>query len=201
MSRHVSIAIAGCFLFMSQAASAHTLLTNPTPRSSSDGLKTGPCGGVSPTNAPMVVEGGETITISWLETVNHPGYYRIALSLDGDQGFDDNVLADNIADINCTSTPCDYSADVTFPDIDCPNCAMQLIQYMGNAAPYSLYFSCADIQIGGDGGGSPDAGPSGNGDNGGVDGGCSVTSRAGSGGIATLLLICLVLGYFYSRRK
>ena len=81
-----------------ETASAHTLLTNPTPRDNNDGLKTGPCGNVAQTSTPMEVNAGDTITVGWLETINHPGYYRIALSLAGDTGFDDNVLADNIAD-------------------------------------------------------------------------------------------------------
>lgn len=172
---------------------AHTRLTSPTPRSDSDGLKSGPCGNVTRTTSPMSVAPGESITVTWLETVDHPGYYRIALSPDSDDGFDDNVLADDITDVDCPSTPCSYTQEVTIPaNPPCTDCTLQLIQFMGTAAPYSPYFSCADLEI--TGVGSPDAGPDNMGD-GDVDGGCQVSGASSRGGLLTLLLVCLVLGW------
>lgn len=131
----------------SAPALAHTLFTSPTPRNNSDALKTGPCGNVAPTGSPTVLAAGQTIRVTWLETIDHPGYYRIAFSPGNDEGYDDNVLVDDIADVQCTDTPCSYAADVTLPDQPCQGCSLQLIQYMGTAPPYSPYFSCADIAL------------------------------------------------------
>jgi hypothetical protein len=186
-----TILIAAILLALPSLASAHILMTSPTPRSDSDSLKTGPCGDVAPTGSPAVFGVGETITLTWLETVDHPGYYRIAFSPGGDVGYDDNVLRDDIADIRCTSAPCPYEAQVVLPTTPCQGCSLQLIQYMGAAPPYSLYFSCADITLldgplpdgplpdGGIGGGDGD------------DGGCN--AARGSAGGSALLLVLLAL--------
>ncbi len=128
-------------------AGAHTLMIAPAPRSDNDGLKTGPCGNVAPTATPAMFEAGQTITVQWLETIDHPGYYRIAFSRPGDADFEDNILVDNIEDVVCAAPPCNYSAEVTLPSEPCEGCALQLIQFMGNAAPYSPYFSCADVTL------------------------------------------------------
>lgn len=135
------------FLFLPSVSSAHTLMTTPAPRNNDDGIKSGPCGDVAPTGTPTELSAGETFVVDWLETIDHPGYYRVAFSLAGDQGFEDNVLADNVTDIACGAPPCSYTAQITVPDQPCENCSLQLIQYMGNAPPYSLYYSCADITI------------------------------------------------------
>ena len=61
------------------AADAHIVLMSPTPRSNA-ALKTGPCGGIEADGDAAAYEPGAAITVSWLETVDHPGYYRIAFS-------------------------------------------------------------------------------------------------------------------------
>ena len=185
-------------LLMPSSAEAHTRMTSPSPRNNNDGLKVGPCGNVAPTGTATQLSGAETITINWLETVEHPGYYRIAFSQTGDQGFDDSVLLDDIPDVACGAPPCSYTAEVTVPSEPCVGCSLQLIQYMGNAPPYSLYYSCADIEIlagpGSDGG--PANGPdSGSADEGGdppesVSGGCSVGT--GSSGATTHIALLLL---------
>ena len=198
-------------------ASGHTLMTNPVPRNNNDGLKVGPCGNVAPTGTPMELEAGATMTIAWLETVDHPGYYRIAFSRVGDTGYDDNVLLDQIPDRLCDAPPCPYSAEVTLPDEECVDCSLQLIQYMGNGPPYSLYYSCADIALTAAGPGNDagpdaaDAGPDqpladagadsvgsdagiGEGATGaGVSGGCRAAAGGERGALA-LALACLALG-------
>jgi hypothetical protein len=175
-------------------ALAHTKLMSPSPRSSSDGLKSGPCGGVQPTGSPAVFSPGETITVDWLETIDHPGWYRLAFSAAGDGEFDSRVLLDDITDMACGSPPCAYSAQVTLPDEECQGCALQLIQYMTEGATPSLYYSCADVDLVADGP-AADAGAGGGGDAGPgvmpVDGGCGV---AGQGGAWWTLGILLMLG-------
>ena len=147
----------------------------------------------------MIVAPGSTLNVQWLETVDHPGYYRLALSMADDEGFDDNILQDDITDTVCSATPCNYSADITLPDVECLDCTLQLVQFMGTQAPYSPYFSCADLMITDD----PDGGGGGDGDgdgDGSVSGGCQVTSATGRGAASTVLLLCLVLGITSRRR-
>jgi uncharacterized protein (TIGR03382 family) len=182
-----TLSIALMLVALPSLASAHIVLTSPTPRSGSDGLKTGPCGNVAPTGSPAVFGIGETITVTWLETVDHPGYYRIAFSPGDDAGYDDNVLLDDIADIQCTGTPCTYEAQVVLPATPCEGCSLQLIQYMGTSAPYSPYFSCADITL--LDGPLPDGGLGGGG---GDEGGCNASGR-GLGGTGAVVLALLFL--------
>jgi uncharacterized protein (TIGR03382 family) len=186
--------LAAILLALPSLASAHILMTSPTPRSDSDSLKTGPCGNVAPTGSPAVFGVGETITLTWLETVDHPGYYRVAFSPGGDAGYDDNVLLDDIADVQCTSAPCPYEAQVVLPTTPCQGCSLQLIQYMGTAPPYSLYFSCADITL--LDGPLPDGGIGGGNDDG---GGCCNTAGGGPGS-STLLFSLLALAVLTRRR-
>ena len=71
----------------------HARLMSPTPRNNNAGIKTGPCGGIARSATPMVVTGGQTLTVLWEETINHPGKFIFSLSLANDQGFQNNVLA------------------------------------------------------------------------------------------------------------
>jgi uncharacterized protein (TIGR03382 family) len=193
MPRRLTLILFACAVAAPTVASAHTLMTSPTPRSQSDGLKTGPCGNVAATDTPNELVAGSTITVSWLETVDHPGYYRIAYSAPGDADFEDNVLVDQIPDVPCADAPCSYTAEVTLPSEPCEGCALQLIQFMGTAAPYSPYFSCADVALMAPGPGASDAGvgdpdPQGSP---GVSGGCN--SGGGAPGIALLFAFGLLI--------
>src|SRR4051812_28140397 len=73
------------------------------PRTTSTGEKTAPCGSASPTNDSTkraILKAGDTILVEWEETINHPGWYRLAFSEDGVTGFDANVLKDNLPDVD-----------------------------------------------------------------------------------------------------
>lgn len=130
---------------------------SPAPRSTNSGIKNGPCGSDAVTvDAKRTwFKPGQEVTIYWEETIDHPGWFRIAFSEDGATGFDANVLKDNITDTQNTpvnysdpATYHKYSTKVTLPNEECDKCALQLIQYMTeNPASPSLYFSCADIKI------------------------------------------------------
>lgn len=128
---------------------AHTRLTPGqilVPRSTSDSLKTAPCGGVPRSANPVVLQAGQTITVSWEETINHPGHFEIRFSQAGETNF---VLLKSIADTQDTgSTPHQNSTQVTLPSVNCTNCTIQLIQVMEeNPANPSYYYSCADIVL------------------------------------------------------
>ncbi|MEK6578323.1 MAG: SCE4755 family polysaccharide monooxygenase-like protein [Bdellovibrionota bacterium] len=108
--------------------------------------KVGPCG--SPRGATVTyLIAGQQLNVQFEEFIDHPGYYRIAFSPSGDLGFDQNVLADQIPDIQGGTLPRPYSKIVTVPNTPCTNCTIQVIQYMTEVNPPSLYFSCADVVI------------------------------------------------------
>jgi MYXO-CTERM domain-containing protein len=199
MYRH-SLAIAPLLICSSVAvAQAHIALLSPAPRTSAQ--KIGPCGsGESVRGAALSYRPGETITVEWDETVNHPGHYRISLNMDGqefqlpNQPTDDfpETLVDQIADKDGGL----YSQEITFPDQECDNCTLQLMQIMTTNVPYnSFYFQCADIVLSNSAPASPDAGegtvdPPGTGA-GATGSGCSTTGT--SGGTASWLALAMMI--------
>lgn len=147
-------------LLLTAAASAHIQLGSPEPRYI-DFIKDGPCGMVGDQRSTKITQfaPGETITVSWKETVNHPSHYRISFDDDGTDGFvdpatideyysNDTVLLDDIGD----EADLVYSVEVTLPDVECDNCTLQLIQVMHDKPPYvpgtnDLYYQCADLEL------------------------------------------------------
>jgi hypothetical protein len=126
-------------------ALAHTRLKIPVPRSSADGLKVGPCGGVARTATPTMLTVGQTIQVSWEETINHPGYYTFEFSPANDSDF---VELKKVNDTQNAAGIHQYTTDVTIPDVPCDACTFRLIQYMTeDPANPRLYYSCADIKI------------------------------------------------------
>lgn len=158
-------------LIATSSASAHARF-NPSkplkPRNVSSGLKSGPCGGVAASTERTTFAPGQQVTVEWEETINHPGWFRIAFSPSNDLGFDANVLKDDIidtqtgpVDYNDPGTYHQYSTTITLPQTTCETCTLQLIQYMTENDPPSKYYSCADIRIVEGGGESGDADTSG----------------------------------------
>lgn len=143
----VLILIAIFYTEMARAHARFALDGVVPPRSTSDGLKTGPCGNIPRTQNPTTLNAGQQITVEWEETINHPGSFRIAFSPANDQGFDDNVLYqvdDTQDDLN---VPHYYSASITLPTTPCEDCTLQLIQEMTDRNPPTYYYSCADIRL------------------------------------------------------
>lgn len=169
-------------------ASAHITLVSPAPRAADQ--KAGPCGAAGSTRGSKVTtyQPGETITVEWDETVDHPGHYRIAFDDSGDDSFqnpstpDDNfpqTLADQIQD---RAGGGHYTQQITLPNISCTSCTLQLMQVMTTSVPYnSFYYQCADLVLG-------DGADPGTSDGG---GGCSAGSSAASlaAGLALLGLV------------
>lgn len=114
------------------------------PRNTSTGLKSAPCGGIARTNAPTILTAGQKLLVQWEQTVNHPGYYRIAFSPAGDAGFDANVIVPMFPNVVGQQF---FETTITVPSTPCTNCTLQLIQYMTENDPPSLYYSCGDIEI------------------------------------------------------
>jgi hypothetical protein len=149
-------------LLLVAPADAHITLTFPDGRFGDDDLqKSAPCGrgGAQDQRGPNVQTflPGETIDITWVETINHDSHFRVAFDEDG-QDFttppeedsfyvDELVVLDDIQDDPSFS----YSVEYTFPLIECSNCTLQVIQVMYEAGPYNpatdVYYQCSDIEL------------------------------------------------------
>lgn len=159
-------------LLLAPAAAAHIDMIQPPPREvgssrepNSD-LKQGPCGQIATgrTSQVSVFEPGETIEVTWRETINHRGYYRVAFDRDGDDAFptfagpgrgaqdvdprdlcpvDGQVILAYELEDGQRET---QTLRVTLPDVECERCTLQVVQYMFDANnPY--YFQCADLAL------------------------------------------------------
>ena len=151
-------------LFLETVAEAHIRLTSPTARFVQDdnGLKTGPCGSGSATGIVTPLVPGQSLTVTWKESVSHAGHYRIALSAkesDFVEPTDLTIpstlpawdLVDGIQDKTGTQT---YTQAVQIPAKECPACVLQLLQVMSagtdgtNTGSFSgVYHACADVSI------------------------------------------------------
>ena len=215
-------------------ADAHIHLTSPLSRTDSPtgDQKAEHCGvaGQGRTARVTTLLPGATITVTWDETINHPGHYRIAFQPDGDtfpipppgtgpEGFPtldqtgttDNttgamILADMIPDGM-------QSTSVTLPNMECNNCTLQFIQVMTDKPDYTtdansddIYFNCADLTLSASAPPPMDGAPTGG--DAGVDppggggdlGGCSATKGSRSG-IALGLIVGALLRLRRSRSR
>jgi MYXO-CTERM domain-containing protein len=141
-------------------AAAHIRLTFPANRSNDQKLRH--CGGASARANVSTFLPGQTITVTWLETINHLGWYRISFHPDGDTfrippgdgaPCGDNSCGPCVGAGTCNFPTEDFtgmvdsagstviadriadgtlSMDITLPDIECTNCTLQLIQLMSN---------------------------------------------------------------------
>jgi len=148
-------------------AEAHAVLINPVPLTQDDNAKSGPCGcyfgagpedpteDTTPTACPASgykvtdLVPGQKVQVTWKETVNHTGKFRVAIS---SKNIDTATRADldlgvlyEDADKNTVAGGI-VSAMITIPDSPCQHCVLQMRQYMEVAStPY--YYSCAAINI------------------------------------------------------
>lgn len=148
--------------------SAHFILETPKSwieeNQLGDPQKLGPCGGVTgnagnPTMAVTEITGGSMLHVKVKETVYHPGFFRIALSVldraelpadpedtvkDGPNGkpWSDKgkvdpdpkppVLLDGIWEHHTRVPGQEFETDVKVPNINCDHCSLQVIQFMEN---------------------------------------------------------------------
>lgn len=156
-------------LLVPSFASAHIALTYPPPRTTMQKARhCGQTGLPRGTNVTTLAPGA-TITVTWKETVDHPGHYRISFDNDGENffippnatattvGMDPTVMIDLIADVQGGTLPAGgrmYSQQITLPNIECTTCTLQVIQLMTDKSPYTttatsddIYFQCADITL------------------------------------------------------
>lgn len=116
------------------------------PRSTNAGIKSGPCGGLARVT-PAMLTSGQKLTVTWEETIQHPGRFEFYFSSANDQNFTLLATVPDIQD-NSATLPHQYSVELTLPSVTCTDCTLQMIQVMTeNPASPSLYFSCADMQL------------------------------------------------------
>ena len=234
--RHVSLLGVGVAVIgLGGLAYGHANLTSPTPRTPAAGKTTGPCGAAAANNTPgaptISVEQGTPFPVNFVETIDHPGSYRIALNATGNGvGPAMEILAPTIADIDgaVPSGGRPYSQSVTIPAaVPDGTYVLQLIQVMTEGATDTYYYSCADINVGiplpagtpdaapGDtpdggevlpdsGGGGPAAADAGGGGGGGAatPGLCSYAGRAGSKpGLGIGVGLFIACGLLWRRRR
>lgn len=171
--------------FLTPAASAHFKLLEPVSWISENQLgdpqKAAPCGGTSadpgtPTNTVTKAQGGHPLHLKWIETVYHPGHYRISLAVNSrselpadpvvqtrpsekgptsvsaaiQQPARAPVLIDGLFP-HTTRQTVPWETDILLPNISCDHCTLQIIQFMAEHGlnrdgDYS-YHHCADLQI------------------------------------------------------
>jgi hypothetical protein len=146
-----------------------------------DPQKAGPCGGTNtdygkPSYAVTQAVGGSRLHLKVLETIYHPGHYRVALAvnspaelpvdpktttMDSDRGprsvsaeiqnpVQVPVLADGLF-VHTAKVDAPFETDITLPNISCRQCTLQVIQFMAqhgvnNPGMFS-YHHCAVVQI------------------------------------------------------
>ena len=149
-------------LFVPAFVEAHFTLIEPASwlveNRLGDPQKLGPCGGTSadagmPTNAIGKVQGNSKLHVKVMETVFHPGHYRIALGAnradlptDPDVVTRDSergpwsvsaaiaapkapVLADGLF-VHTTKPADPFETDIQLPNISCQKCTLQIVQFM-----------------------------------------------------------------------
>jgi len=158
-------------------AQAHYMLLQPASAYMQgspygDPQKTAPCGpaagGGTATGQVTTYRPGDTVTLSVRETIFHPGHYRISIGPDPSKFMTPPVT--QVGTDQCGSVPIDtnpslpviadgllkhtaaFAGDqtITFKlpaGFTCPNCTMQVVQYMSNHAAPCFYYHCANVNI------------------------------------------------------
>lgn len=196
----IPFSVAVSFFVVATPASAHIALTCPPARYaySAQGIKTGPCGATSGSKSNKVTHliAGQQLTVTFTETIGHPGFFRISLDTTGAEGFPaisktpmnpvvapvlaDNILPHTTAAANNTKR----MATITVPSTTCAKCVLQLTQFMSDN-PTSGYYECADVVIDAAGSGADfacDGGAMGMGGKSGAGGKTGMGGSQGAGG-------------------
>ncbi len=159
--------------FLVAALLAHIKLTAPESFQVADFTgspqKLEPCGGEGEaTYAVTTVEAGSQLTVSWKETIYHPGHFRLSIAQRADEFSTPEAVLDRGGN-NCASAPIEsnpayptlvdglfthtsagsgeWSTTVTVPDMSCDRCVLQLLQFMSEHAPPCYYYQCAHLKI------------------------------------------------------
>jgi hypothetical protein len=186
--RRFLLALAAVVGVLPMAADAHFVLMEPSSTlvqdQRGDPQKLGPCGGTSadagtPTNSVGKVQGGQKLHLKLMETVYHPGHYRVALAVNsvnelpadpqaltmesarGPRSISAPIqnppqvplLADGLF-VHTAKSAEPFETDIQLPNISCPKCTLQIVEFMGehgvNADGGFYYHHCANLTISAD---------------------------------------------------
>ncbi len=159
-------AVLAAFALGAVETQAHFFLETPASWIEQDEMgdpqKIAPCGGSNAeagvrTGAVTAVTGGSMLKIGVLETVFHPGHYRVALArrinwlpddpvavmkmtengprsdhADFDLVAKAPILVDGLWASDVKREPAAFETEVRIPNIDCEGCYLQVIQFMEN---------------------------------------------------------------------
>lgn len=116
--------------------------SNPTNLNSTDSPS--PCGGIPRGNSNLTLIQNTDFSVTFKETINHPGRFIIQFSPNGDQGFwqPANQLGMNID----TQSNATHTMTVRVPNTTCDNCTIRLLQQMDDQAG-EFYVHCIDVRI------------------------------------------------------
>ena len=164
----ISLAAAALYVVMPAPGDAHFKLLEPASwlveSDRGDPQKAGPCGGDAkdkgtPSGAMGKAVGGSKLHLKILETIYHPGHYRVALSVNSRNELPPDpytqevytekgvysvwaaiqsppqipVIADGLFQhYTRPAAPQTWEADVQLPNISCRKCTLQVIQFMAN---------------------------------------------------------------------
>ena len=131
--------VAGMALVTPSPALGHAKLTAPQPRDGHADYKDppqggagigAPCGVAATDSQPhTTLTAGAGITVTWQETVNHPGCFVIDFAAAGDTDF--QILGvKSHANPPAASTPRNWTLGVTLPSAPCTGCTLRLRQLM-----------------------------------------------------------------------
>jgi hypothetical protein len=210
--KHPTVCALAAALLWPALAQAHMKLMFPPSRVVENGQGdpqkgNGPCASGTPSKVRTKFKPGQTITVTWKETVHHPGHFRISFDDDGEDAFQDPKDAKDIVDPpampilkdglfpNHTENQA-MQAQITLPNVTCKTCTLQVIQAMLQGGDVSMYYHCADIELtndapGGEGGTPPSvsvdagSGTPGSGGVAGTGGAGGAGGYGGTGGAAT----------------
>jgi hypothetical protein len=179
------LALASVVGVLPAVADAHFVLVEPSATlvqdQRGDPQKLGPCGGTSadagtPSNIVGKVQGGQKLHLKLMETVYHPGHYRVALAVnsldelpadpkavtrESDTGPrsvsapiqnppQTPVLADGLF-VHTAKSADPFETDIQLPNITCPKCTLQVVEFMAehgvNKDGEFYYHHCANLAI------------------------------------------------------
>jgi hypothetical protein len=180
-----SVIIVTATLMLAPFVEAHFKLLEPASwlveDTRGDPQKLGPCGGTSantgtPSGTVSKFQGGQNLHLKLLETIFHPGHYRVALAVnsrselppdpsavtrDSEKGpwsvsapVENSpappVLADGLF-VHTTRQSEPFETDVRLPNINCAHCTLQIVEFMAehglNRDGGYFYHHCSDLQI------------------------------------------------------
>jgi len=181
----VAATAAAVLVFVPAVMHAHFKLVEPASwlieDERGDPQKAGPCGGTNadygkPSYAVTPAVGGSKLHIKVMETIYHPGHYRVALAVNSPTELPVDpkattettergprsvsaeiqnpvqmpVLADGLF-VHQAKADGPFETDVTLPNISCKRCTLQVIEFMEQHAVNNpgmfTYHHCAVVQI------------------------------------------------------